>query len=280
MRSQATRATSAPMNGTLSPAVQGPMDRMPARLFAVFAAALAASACGAPPPAAPMATVRAATVEPERAAPDPAPPPPRDVVWTTPADSDECREFARRRAPGHAAFPTREACTEWVGRRRCRPGPSCFDGCNWVTCNPDGMSTTTTLAECRMAINAAITFPPASAGPPAEPDPDWPSILKVLERVLRAPERKIVLVGHVDAAEARSSKWRALALRRAEAVRDALVAQGVPPPRIETRTAGDEREPKARGARRRAVVFELDPDYPLPSDRPDTDRDRRWCGSG
>lgn len=200
-------------------------------------------------------------------------------VWTTRPDADACDEFRVTEAPAYSQFDTRAECEAWVARRSCRPGFSCFDGCNTHVCDPTGMHETTTLVDCRMQVAATIEFHYASLVLVGSPPPELVPLQAALAQVLDAPHRKLIVVGHAGAAEAKTDAARVrLAARRADVVRRLLVEGGLPGDRVFARPAGAHVLPPATQS---AVSFELDPDHPT---RDDVDaearRGRRWCGDG
>ena len=157
---------------------------------------------------------------------------PRAVtVWTTPADSDVCTEYARGSAPEFAQFETQQSCESWVKARRCRPGFRCFDGCNYLACYADGSDTISTLMFCAVAIRTTVEFAPKSAK--LGKAPDWATLLASIQSILRVRERVLHVSGFASRAEAPSDDARQrLALQRAEVVRAALVKRGADASRV------------------------------------------------
>ncbi|MBZ5710497.1 OmpA family protein [Nannocystis pusilla] len=115
-----------------------------------------------------------------------------------------------------------------------------------------------------------ITF--ARAGSTRLPD-HAENVLAELVKVLREhPAVRVAIDGHADPREANSEAGRErLGLRRAEVVRDHLVAQGIDPARIELRSFGGTRPLTAgatddqRARNRRVELLALDPPQPATS---------------
>jgi hypothetical protein len=196
---------------------------------------------------------------------------PRAVtVWTTPADSDVCTEYAPESAPGFAQLETQQACERWVKARRCRPGFRCFDGCNYVACNADGSDTMSTLMFCAVGVRTTVEFAPKSAK--LGEAPDWGTLLQSIQSILRVRERVLHVRGFATTAEAPSDDARQrLALQRAEVVRATLVKHGADASRM---IAEANRPEAGQPEDQRQVRFEF-----LPNDvrREDLDPDSEEC---
>lgn len=204
---------------------------------------------------------------------------PERRVWTTQSEADACEEFRVSEAPPYSQFDTRSECEAWVGERACRPGFSCFDGCNTVSCDPTGMHLRTTLVDCRLLMPETIEFQFAALTPKGSPPPKLAAIQAALAQVLEAPSRKVIVIGHAGDAEARTSEARdRLAVGRAEVVRRLLVDSGLPRERLIARAANAGGGPVPLAAQRSMVSFEFDPDRPTRADAdPEAQRTRRWC---
>lgn len=201
-------------------------------------------------------------------------------VWTTLTEQDTCEEFPVSEAPPYSQFETRSECEAWVGQRVCRPGFSCFDGCNTVSCDLTGMHLRMTLVDCRLLMPETIEFQVASLIPKGSPPPKLAAIQAALAQALEAPSRKVIVIGHAGHAEGKTSEARErLALGRAEVVRRLLVDAGMPGERLIARSASAAGSPPVPLPAQRSVVsFEFDPDRPTRADAdPEAQRTRRWC---
>lgn len=202
-------------------------------------------------------------------------------LWTTAPDTDDCRAYVRTEAPHFSRFTSQAECEAWVSRRKCRPGFSCYDGCNTRSCDETGMKLVTTLKDCRIELAVTAEFRYASTELTGFSPPELQTIVDVLHRALAAPERKVVLVGHADASEARSDVARErLALARARVVRERLAAAGIPAARLVLEAPKGGQPTPSKPKQPPGVSFRLDPAYPTPGDfgfaAPDSPG---WCGS-
>jgi OmpA family len=86
--------------------------------------------------------------------------------------------------------------------------------------------------------------------------------------MLEPPERRITVVGHVLPSESRTQEvLRQIATRRAEAVRKALLEEGLPKERLATRAAPVE-DGTSDPPIYRVVTFDLQPTDPYATDFP------------
>ena len=204
--------------------------------------------------------------------------PPERRVWTTGPNVDACEEFLASEAPPHSLFDSRAQCDAWVSERICTPG-MCFDGCNTVSCDGTGMEGQQTLLACFVEVTAAIEFRASSAEPVASPPPGFAAVQAELARALEARGRKVLVIGHVEDAEAATEEGREqLRLRRAELARGLLIAAGLPGDRLFAGTQVNvvRFEPLPH---ERFVTFELDPSEPTRTDAVNESRrgDLPWC---
>ena len=197
------------------------------------------------------------------------------MVWTTPERSDTCTAYGAQQAPPQVTFDTKQECVDWVAQRGCRPG-NCFDGCNWSSCDYEGKSAKTTMKGCGVGVGTMVRFVPGSVE--LEQVPDWDELLERIEMIFRVEERVLHVVGHASMAEAPSyAEGRLLALRRAEAIKSALVTRGVPAQRLITEAS----DPQLGKLDRELplVSFRAVPDQPRRNDlRRDSREYRDYCG--
>lgn len=239
-----------------------------------YGAALAlgcSGGCSAPPAGVPAAPAIASpspassqiVAAPVVASPVPEPPP---QVWTTPENSNVCTEY--QRAPvAMPTYETREACEEWVNKRFCQPGYTCYDGCNWNTCTVRGDGMITTALGCTFDVVFAFEFQPGTTK--LRPEPDWATWVPGLERALRVPERNLILLGYAEANEARGNAdaQKRLALRRAQLIVRELEKRGIAPNRMLAKVGDPAAFPRRNdGFAWRRVRIELDPAYRVRGD--------------
>jgi hypothetical protein len=182
-------------------------------------------------------------------------------VWTTAHASDECLELSGREVWDQSSFETLEGCQAWVRSRRCRPHTSCWDGCNVASCDGTGMSGRTTMKACGVDAGGSVGFELGSLV--YANAPDWDDRARRAVRALRPPQRTLLVTGYALVDEAPSdAEWHRLALERAEAVRQELVARGTDAARLVVKV-GD----PVRGVGRVGHVrVEAVPRWPLPDD--------------
>ena len=202
-------------------------------------------------------------------------------VWTTPPDSDECREYSRATAPEALAWESRELCEKWVKERGCRPGHRCFDGCNWRSCTHDGRGFVQTDMACG-GMRYAVEFEPRTANVRSGPT-GWPTFREQFKKRLKNPKRRLRLIGYAEPDEATSkAELERLARRRAEKLRQALVADGIAAKRllVELGDAQQLREAGLQGALNVVHILD-DPAEPIREDfEPDSPKFQKFCGAG
>jgi outer membrane protein OmpA-like peptidoglycan-associated protein len=214
----------------------------------------------APSVAAHLPVTTASTAAPAvLSAPSPPGPPPPKPVWTTPEKSNLCAEYARASLYS-PSYDTREACEKWVKERSCQPGFSCFDGCNWRTCTSHGDGMIGTLLGCSFGLAVELEFQADTTK--LSPEPDWTTLLTGVQRVLRAPERTMIVLGYAEANEAggNAAAQQQLALQRARVVVKALLKRGIAANRMVAKVGERAALPRRDDAFAwRRVRIELDP---------------------
>jgi hypothetical protein len=136
---------------------------------------------------------------------------------------------------------TRDACERWVKARKCRPESSCYDGCNWGTCDETGSGTWITDLACPRSLDikeadgsarsVVFLFEKGSKELPA--GSSWDGIVTAINEALRSKRRSAYVLGESMADDAETPQAREqLALARAEQVRMALVERGIDPTRL------------------------------------------------
>lgn len=197
----------------------------------------------------------------------PSPPdakPVEPTVWTTPSESDTCTEYVRRVAPAFSQFETKQQCEEWVKQRRCKPGLSCYDGCNRVSCDGTGMRMLSTLKRCMVVVSGDIEFRAKTTEPTTEPE--WDEVAHRIERVFRVPERVLKITAYAKPDEAPSQPARQrLAQRRLALIKKELTARGVDPKRL-TFIVGDPAQHGFQAIDAGRVVLQVDPNRTQPED--------------
>ena len=177
-------------------------------------------------------------------------------------------------------YETREACEEWVKNRFCQPGYVCFDGCNWNTCTRRGDGMITTLIGCTFGV--AYDFEFRAGTTKLNPEPDWDMWVTGLQRVLRAPQRKLTMLGYADASDApgNAEAQKRLALRRAQLIVQELAKRGIAPDRMVAKVGDPAAFPRRDDAFAwRRVHIEFDPAYRVRDDfEPSSSEYQEFCG--
>lgn len=224
-----------------------------------------APASAAPSAAAPVASASPPTAELPR---------PR---WTTLSNSDTCVELEPRKYSEFATFPSQAECEAWVRERACRPGFSCFDGCNWRSCDARGFGIEETLAACPPGI---VIFQFDRAATKYRDSVDWAWIRDSIKERIQAPERKLLIRGYAATDEAKDTAGvRRLAKARADIVARDLVERGVPRTRMVIAVGSESDFPPYRTERSLVDVSRL-PAHPVRDDfEPNTTEYRMFCGA-
>lgn len=207
----------------------------------------------------------------------PASPPPLETVWTTPEQSNVCTEY--QRAPmAMPTYETREACEEWVKKRSCQPGYTCYDGCNWNTCTVRGDGMNTTLLGCTFGV--AFHFEFRAGTTKVSSETDWGTWVPALQRVLRVPERNLTMLGYAEASEAGNAEaQKRLALRRARLIVQELAKRGIAPDRMIAKVGDPAAFPGRDAFVWRRVRIEFDPAYRVREDfEPSSSEYQEFCG--
>lgn len=136
-----------------------------------------------------------------------------------------------------------------------------------------------TLRDCEFVILEKLRFPRGSTDV-SRAEGDLDGITSAAKKVLRLPQRRLLVVGHGDSVDGLGTEGRRqVALRRAAGVKGVFVERGLPAELIDVRaeeSGPSERSTDSRGS----VEFKVEPSRPLREDLdPESDKYKNFCGA-